>query len=221
MLLPALSACSLFSTDPVAELAREVFDGDATALAAASVGDGPEIPAMRKGELQPAPGTSGSGLGVLAVAPQGLGLDPSQVAVVFDRAMVPLDGLDQAVPVRCSPAIEGRARWAGTSTAVIVPSGNRFPMATHYACSVPRYTPAADGVSLEQELRWEFETERPALVRSWPREGAEEWDPVEPLVLRFNQPVDPAAVARSLALTTQAGVQVPFACERQEEGRRS
>jgi uncharacterized protein YfaS (alpha-2-macroglobulin family) len=209
MLLPALSACSVLSSDPVAELAREVLDRDATALAAAAVADGPEIPAMRRGELQPPLQATGSGLGVLGIAPQGLGLDPSQVAVVFDRPMVPLDRLEQAIPVRCSPAIEGRVRWAGTSTAVIVPEGGRFPMATRYSCSVPAGTAAADGVELERELSWVFETERPELTRSWPRDGAGEWDPVEPIVLRFNQPMDPATVARSLRLKTASGAAVP------------
>ncbi len=214
--LPALAAavlggvglaCGWFDADPVAELALEVLQDPASTLAVASVDEGPEIPALRPGELVALPGT-GSGLQVVGVAPQGADRDPSQVAVIFDRPMVPLEALAGAVPVSCSPAIDGRMRWAGTSTAVVVPSSGRFPAATHYTCSVPAGTAALDGTTLEQAVTWTFGTETPALDRSWPAAGERAWEVDEPIVLRFNQAVDAAAINPYLELRDDAGNEV-------------
>lgn len=206
-LVASLPTCG--DAGPEAELARTVIQGDATQAEEAEAAAGPEIPPLRPGELSPVAG-SGSGLQVLYVAPQGEEREPSQVAVVFDRPMVPLSGLDQAVPVSCTPAIAGRARWAGTSTAVIVPEGYRMKAATAYSCSVPQGTAAADGTALDHEVRFEFATERPALRRSWPGAGSSQWKPEDPIVLRFNQAVDPGVVARSLALADAAGRTLPI-----------
>ena len=192
LLLAACSSCSdaiatLTGGDAdLAALETKVFTTPPTTLTAAVTDAAPEIPPLREGELQAVP-LSGSGLGVRGLAPQGEELDPSQVAVVFDRPMVALDAItatSATVPIQCSPAIQGRMRWAGTSTAVIVPEGNRFPAATHYNCKVPAGTTATDGTALAQDLTWEFSTLRPALVRSKPSEGTEEWDPKTPILDR-------------------------------------
>ncbi|MDP2312126.1 MAG: Ig-like domain-containing protein [Pseudomonadota bacterium] len=215
-----LPGCSFFKQDELASLRASVVDSPGTTLAVATVDAPPDIPPLRAGELGPPPHSVGNGLGVLGVAPQGVEADPSQVAVVFDRPMVPLDAIDAtsgAVPIRCTPEIQGRMRWAGTSTAVIVPEGNRFPLGTEYSCKVPAGTAAADGTALEAPLEWSFSTLRPALERSRPTAGESSWDPADPIVLRFNQAVDPAALAGSVHLRTDAGVNVPLRLARGEE----
>lgn len=204
-LIAALPTCA--PRTPEEELAAGVVPAEGTELAAAEPAGAPEIPALRPGELVPIVST-GSGLQAIYAAPQGEQVTPSQVAVIFDRPMVPLDKLEQAVPVSCEPAIEGRARWAGTSTAVIVPEGYRMKAATAYACHVPKGTAAADGTALDHEVAWTFSTERPALKRAWPRAGTDDWKPEDPIVLRFNQPVDPSVVGRSLRVTDGEGKQV-------------
>ncbi len=214
-----LSGCSLFERDELSALRASVVDTPGTTLTVATVDAAPDVPPLRPGELQPPPVGTGSGLGVLGVAPQGEEVDPSQVAVVFDRPMVALDAIDATsgrVPIRCTPEIEGRLRWAGTSTAVLVPEGNRFPMGTSYACEVRAGTAAADGTELERTLSWTFATVRPALERSRPSEGDRAWDPADPIVLRFNQPVDPVTLSRSVHLATDAGVKVPLRLDRGE-----
>ncbi len=190
--------------DPVDELAASVLTDPATTLAVAEVDGAPDIPAIRPGELAVMAPT-GSGLQVLAVAPQGAGREPSQVAVIFDRPMVALTALAETVPVTCQPAIDGRMRWAGTSTAVIVPKSGRFPAATEYSCQVAPGTAALDGTALENTVAWSFSTEVPALERSWPRAGERAWDIEKPIVLRFNQPVEPSAVQSFLHLATEDG----------------
>ncbi len=214
-----IAGCGLFGGDELATLKAEVLDAPGTTLAVAGVDAPPEIPPLRPGELQPPPGGTGSGLGVLGVAPQGEERDPSQVAVVFDRPMVALDAIEATsaqVPVRCTPSIQGRMRWAGTSTAVIVPEGNRFPSGTAYSCEIPAGTAATDGTALEQAVRWEFATERPALEQSRPSAGSTAWDPEDPIVLRFNQPVDPTTLGGSVHVRTADGRDVPLKLARGE-----
>lgn len=200
----SLAGCWFFQNDPVDDLAAGVLTGDPTSLALASVGDAPEIPPLRPGELQQRAPT-GSGLQVLALAPEGEEREPSQVAVIFDRRMVALSALETPVPVQCEPPIVGRARWAGTSTAVIIPEGNNFPGATQYTCKVPAGTAALDGTPLSTAVEWTFATERPAVERVWPRDGADEAELDEPIRLRFNQDIEPDAVARGLTLTSDSG----------------
>ena len=215
----AASGCAWFERDELASLKAEILDAPGTTLAVAGVDAAPDIPPLRPGELRPVPGAPTSGLGILGVAPQGEEVDPSQVAVVFDRPMVPLDAISAtsaAVPVACTPSIGGRMRWAGTSTAVIVPDGNRFPMATSFRCEVPAGTVATDGTALERTVSWEFSTSRPALEQSRPSAGVTSWDPKDPIVLRFNQAVDPAKLAGRVHLRTAAGADVPLALARGE-----
>lgn len=206
--LAAALACGWWDRDPVAELAASVLDAPATTLAVADVAGAPEIPALQPGELVRLAST-GDGLSVLGVAPQGVERQPSQVAVIFDRPMVALSALATSVPVSCSPAVEGRVRWAGTSTAVIVPAGGTFPAATTYDCTVPAGTAALDGTALPSALSWSFSTVSPALERSWPAAGERAWEVDRPLVLRFNQPVRPETLAPFLELRADDGTELP------------
>ncbi|MCO4747289.1 MAG: Ig-like domain-containing protein, partial [Proteobacteria bacterium] len=134
----------------------------------------------------------GDGVQVFQVSPVGSDRRPLQAAVVFDRAMVPLTGLadmNAKLPLSCSPDAGLSGRWAGTSTAVLMPESGEFALATEFTCSVPAGTAAIDGVTLEKDLSWSFETARPRVTSSTPYRGASRWEPQEPLTLRFDQPV--------------------------------
>lgn len=211
-------ACGWFTDDPVADLNALIVDAPVTTLSIAEVGAAPEIPPLRPGELEGGI-TSGEGLQILGLAPRGPERDPSQVAVIFDRPMVALTELAESGPIECSPKIEGRLRWAGTSTAVIIPVGGRFPSATSYACKVPAGTAALDGTALASTVAWTFATETPALERSWPNNGESAWDEKQPLVLRFNQAVSPASVQRFVQITDSAGAAVAFTAASATENR--
>ncbi|MEQ1504763.1 MAG: Ig-like domain-containing protein, partial [Myxococcota bacterium] len=145
----------------------------------------------------------GSGVQILHLSPFGPEQDAIQIAAVFDRPMVPITGIDDmnaSIPVACSPELPAKARWAGTSTAVIVPDGGRFPRATHVACSIAAGTAAVDGVTLEKTVTWTFDTPRPRVVSTVPRADEPRFDPKDPIELVFDQPVDPKEVASHLSL---------------------
>jgi uncharacterized protein YfaS (alpha-2-macroglobulin family) len=211
MLTFLLVGCSFFAKDELAALKAEVLSESPTVLAVVSVGGAAALPPLRPGELAPPTGAPTSGLLILGVAPNGEGADPSQVAVVFDRPMVALDAIDATsgqVPIRCEPAIDGRFRWAGTSTAVVIPTSGAFPNATSFSCEVPQGTAALDGTQLESTVSWTFTTERPAVEATRPTEGSDQWDPKDPIVLRFNQAVEPEQVARAVHLVGENGREV-------------
>lgn len=168
------------------------------------------LPALDLDGAGPPPGASGNGLQVLQVSPQGVGRHANQVAVVFDRPMVALTELDTmgaSVPVRCEAGFELVGQWAGTSTAVLVPRtpDATIPLASEVRCIVPAGTTSLDGTSLDNDIRWTFETARPALSYSTPHDGAEGVELTGPIRLRFDQPVTPEALKQVLTLTDARG----------------
>lgn len=164
----------------------------------------------------PPPGESGSGLQVVQVAPIGPGRKALQVAVVFDRPMIALTQLDhmvESVPVSCAAegaAVPVKARWAGTSTAVLLPDTDdkAFPLATAFTCTVPAGTTSVDGTALENEIRWGFETPRPRVVGSTPRDRASNVRPDAELSVRFDQPVQAGVVAALVELRDERGAKL-------------
>ena len=149
----------------------------------------------------------GEGVQVLQIAPVGLGHRALQAAAVFDRPMVALTDLDsmsQSAPLNCSPDVAGRRRWAGTSTAVLVPEGG-FPRATAFRCAVAAGTTALDGTPLEKELAWTFETARPRVVDVSPHDGADRVDLTSPVVITFDQPIRLDSVRQHLTVTPRGG----------------
>ncbi len=169
----------------------------------------PSIGPVTPGLLQPFSGAkSGTGVQPVMVGPQGKQRQPSQAVVVFDRPMVALTDLDAQVelaPLECGPDIDGVARWAGTSTAVWVPTAGRFPEAHSVQCSIPEGLTALDGAAVTSAIDFRFSTERPKVVSAWPRSNSNVLHPDHAIYVEFNQPVDPAAVARNAVLRPANG----------------
>jgi uncharacterized protein YfaS (alpha-2-macroglobulin family) len=140
--------------------------------------------------------------------PQGATVDPTEVTVVFNRPMRPLDlaGEESAPPAVLHPAgathaPPGRWLWLGTSSLVFAPEG-RLPRATAYEVTVPAGTKALDGSTLASPYAFTFTTPRPRLVGATP-EGRNEGDrivPTQTFELRFDQAVDAAEVERAARL---------------------
>ena len=215
--LALIAGCSGGSAPPGAGQDTAISAAQPTWLPAASLEAHPEVPPLQPGEAHRLE-WSGEALGVLQVAPWGDEVAPLSVSVIFDRPMVPLARLDApgtAVPVSCSPALAG-ARWAGTSTAVLVPDG-AFPPATSYRCSVPAGTVSLDGSVLAEELDWTFRTRRPAPEHLNLHNEYASWNPADSFALRFNQPVSPQAVLPHLSLVAgESGAAVPLSLRPQE-----
>jgi hypothetical protein len=126
------------------------------------------------------------------------------VTVVFDRPVVAMGAADPTPEagqriLAINPLPEGHYRWLGTRTlSYVVPRG--LPRGTAYRATLSRRLTALDGSRLERDSTWTFSTPGPRLVSSFPTWGDRLIRPGEPIVLAFDQPVDPTEVARHVDL---------------------
>ena len=174
--------------------------------------------------------------GVVFASPKGPTEDPSEVTILFNRAMRSLDlageesarpCLDQAAaePQTCRPASilmrgvqtapSGTWRWMGTSALIFAPGGKpdgagALPRATEFVVTVPAGTKALDGEVLTAPYAFSFTTARPALVRSEPADGATHVSPQEAFTLRFNQPIDVKEIERAARLVVGESASASF-----------
>lgn len=198
-------------------------EGEMEALQGSTVGESAPLVDVQFGGTGSAPDLDdGNGVQILHASPYGPEQKSVQIAVVFDRpmiAMTDLDAMKAAVPLSCTPDVGQVGRWAGTSTAVLVPKDNgTFPRATHYECTVAGGTKAVDGVALEKTVSWTFDSPVPRVVSSTPSSGVEDFDPRAQLELGFDQPVEPEAVAAHLKLVDGANREVAFKTGRTPTG---
>ncbi|HEY0254608.1 MAG TPA: Ig-like domain-containing protein, partial [Kofleriaceae bacterium] len=101
-----------------------------------------------------------------------------------------------------TPAVKGKEHWLGTRTVVFQPEGGRFPAATEYKVTIDAGTKGVVGAPLSEAVAFSFATPAPRLVDFWPQSEA---DLDTPIVLHFDQQIDPQAV---LAKTKIDGAQL-------------
>lgn len=143
-------------------------------------------------------------LGVVLTLPHGQVDRWTAVTVVFDRPVVAMGAADPTPEtgrriLAIDPLPEGHYRWLGTRTlSYVVPYG--LPRGTAYRATLSRRLTALDGSRPERDSTWTFSTPGPRLVSSFPTWGDRLIRPGEPIVLAFDQPVDPTEVARHAGL---------------------
>ncbi len=160
-----------------------------------------------RGTLAPGGGTDGLGrpegpFAVVFASPKGPTLDPSEVTVVWNRPMRPLEvaGQETKPPVVLRPEVPGHWIWVGTTGVTFTPAGH-LPQATEFTVEVPAGTRALDGSVLAKPFVRTFSTARPRLLGAEPTAGPS--DGVEPgsrFDLRFNQPVGETEAGQALHL---------------------
>ncbi|WP_181197349.1 Ig-like domain-containing alpha-2-macroglobulin family protein [Enhygromyxa salina] len=143
-------------------------------------------------------------LEVLRKGPEGPQSLVEAIRVSFNHPMVPLASIEdlraEAVPMQIEPEVEGEFRWMGTRTVAFYPSG-RLPFSTNYEITIPAGTSSTHGTELGKDVAWTISTPTLALDRSVPyANGATHVGLDQPLLLRFNQPVNASAVAEALTL---------------------
>jgi len=143
-------------------------------------------------------------LQVLRFSPEGpVDLAP-YLSITFDQPMVALASVGDLsrlqVPVTLDPEPEGKWRWVGTKTLMFEPV-TRFAMATEYTVIVPAGTESANGVALEEAVRWSFSTPPATVTSTYPSGGPHSRTPV--IVLTFDQRIDPVAVMSTVSLSAE------------------
>src|SRR5438552_58999 len=126
------------------------------------------------------------------------------LSVTFSQPMVPLGTLAQldqaAVPVKVTPALNGRWRWIGTRTLRFEFTGavDRLPMATSYSVEVPAGIASQTGNELAAAVHWTFRTPPPKVLTFAPEKTTVDTRPV--FIASFDQRVDPDAVIKTVTL---------------------
>ncbi|HZF52893.1 MAG TPA: MG2 domain-containing protein [Polyangiaceae bacterium] len=162
---------------------------------------------LAPGEREGGEGRPDGPFAVVFGSPKGQTNDPSEITLVFNRPMRPLDlaGDEARAPATITPAAKGRWQWVGTNALLFTPE-DHLPRATAFTVEVPKGTRALDGSVLEAPYKLGFSTARPAIVSVEPSERSEDLKPNTTFTVRFNQPIAEAEAARSLGLT--AGEQI-------------
>ncbi len=151
------------------------------------MGSFPEPPAPPKPEPVQPPR-------VLRVQPTGEIPDTKAISIAFSQPMVPLasvgDTREIQVPATLEPALPGRWRWLGTNLLTFEPD-RRLPGATHFKVTIPKGFKSALGAELAETAEFTFSTPPMRARYFYPDYDAL---PQSPIVVTFNQDIDPAAV---------------------------
>lgn len=152
-------------------------------------------------------------LEVLLVSPQGDTAgqrDYEAVTVVFNQPMKSLSAEAPPLrePFRLEPEANGTFRWKGTATVSFVPN-QPLLFGTEYKVIVPAGTAAATGKTLAQDHVATFTTPGPRVVMTRPANNSESYTQNQPIVLSFDQTVDPTKVAALVSFTAPANAPKP------------
>jgi hypothetical protein len=99
----------------------------------------------------------------------------SAITATFNQPMIPLDApasMGGYCPIQVEPPLKGRRRWQETQVLSFEPS-EPLAVATAYAVVIPAGTESkVSHARLSSEVRWSFETQRPQVVASKPKDRA-------------------------------------------------
>ncbi len=132
--------------------------------------------------------------------------EANEIRVVFSEPMVTLGRIPERLRpafFRITPAVEGTFRWSGTTVLIFTPDPKRpLPYATRYQVTIANAA-AASGRRLAKPVTFSFTTPTVRLLDTrWYRRGGTVAGPMV-VMLRFNQPVKPADLAKHLSAALQ------------------
>jgi len=161
----------------------------------------------------PAARAAAPDLAVLAATPAGPAQTPAPpdaIVATFDQPMVALSSpadMGKDCPMKLSPRVAGRCRWRGTQVLAFEPD-EPLPSASAFRVEIPAGTRSAvTGRALARGYSWTFETRRPQLVDSRPKDEERWIAPSAILFLHFDLPMDPRRARDAISLLETEGTQ--------------
>jgi hypothetical protein len=129
-------------------------------------------------------------------------VDPSKPIVAsFNRPVVALGADPDTLPAAFSldPAVSGQGQWLNTSTYMFTP---QTPLAggVEYLVIIEDDLISLDGTPLQTSYSWSFTTAEPNLLLVEPEVGAQDVILDSKVLLKFDQPMDPASVENEFTL---------------------
>ena len=128
--------------------------------------------------------------------------EANEIRIVFSEPMVTLGKIPAVVRapfVRITPAIAGAFRWSGTTVLIFTPDAKPpLPYATRYDVTVEPTATAISGRTLGAAHSFSFTTPTVKLLSTDGYRRGGRADAPFVVMMRFNQPVDPAAVLEQM-----------------------
>ncbi len=125
------------------------------------------------------------------------------ITVLFNRPVVPLTAIENQAglpqPLTFVPPVRGDGQWLNTSIYQFTPKDG-FDPATDYTARVAAGLTAVDSSVLEDDFVWQFRTESPQVVATFPDAAALYVSPTPAISVAFNQPMNHAAVEKAFQL---------------------
>ncbi len=120
------------------------------------------------------------------------------IRIRFDEPMVPVAavGTQAPLPITISPPIKGAWTWIDTRVAAFVSTEVRFPAASDITITVPAGIKALSGATLAEPASGTFSTPPVSIKWVWPQNVR----PDSPIVVAFDQKVDPSQILRFLTV---------------------
>jgi alpha-2-macroglobulin len=153
---------------------------------------------------QPVAG-AGRGLTIVSTGPTGEVAslaEANEIRIVFSEPMVALGRIPNVVRVpyvRITPAVAGTFRWSGTTILIFTPDPQQpLPYAMRYTITVDASAAAISGRTLGTPYTFTFTTPTVKLLSTDAYRRGGRADAPYVILLRFNQPVEPADVAQHL-----------------------
>ena len=126
-----------------------------------------------------------------------------EIRIVFSEPMVELGRIPAVIRppyVTITPAIPGAFRWSGTTILIFTPDAKTpLPFATRYDVTVDGTAAAISGRTLGTPHTFTFTTPTVKLLRTEAYRRGGRADAPFVVLMRFNQAVDPGAVAAQLS----------------------
>jgi uncharacterized protein YfaS (alpha-2-macroglobulin family) len=142
------------------------------------------------------------------ILPSGEVRAESEVRIRFAQAMVPIARVGQPADVATiTPAIAGTWSWVDTHVAKLTSTAKRFPAATQFTVRVKPGLKSLMGATLQDEITGTFATPPVMLTGIYPHSRVR---PDSPLLLEFDQEIDPAAIAKRLRVEDARKHKLPF-----------
>ncbi len=135
------------------------------------------------------------------ISPQDEVTAEAVVRIRFDEAMVPVAqvGAVAKPPAAIAPVVPGTWRWVDTRVLTFTAASARLPAATAFVVTVPPGARALSGATLGEEAKATFSTPPVAIAGTFPSATLR---PDSPVVIQFNQAIDPARVLPLLRITS-------------------
>jgi len=134
-------------------------------------------------------------------------LPDTVITVLFNRPVVPLTAIENQAglpqPLTFTPPVRGEGVWLNTSIFQFTPKDG-FDPATEYTARVAAGLTAVDGSVMKDDFVWQFRTESPQVVASYPAEGTQYVSRTPVIQLAFNQPMNHDSVETAFRLRNVA-----------------